>query len=956
MKTILPCPIAALTLGVAAVCFGGVRAYADAALTRIAPVGAKSPDSAGKTSPSYVINGSGLNATTGGHDTSNGNNSSVWASAAKPSWFVVDLGEICSVAQIKFWNYNGSKNTNRGLRQIDILFAVDEASYATIDFADGNWFEVVTDLELDKAPGTEGWTGNDPIALDAPKSARYVGIRIDSTWGATQGGLSEIRFDVVPHDLTVSLDSLSFDGADSASIGGALSSTGGDPAEVFLAYGPCDMVHGLVEWTQSVSCGEQTPNVPFTQTLTDLPADQSCFAAFYVLNQGVAPAWSATTNFITGAVSLTMPADFYESETTVRHIVFSRPAACARGALEVAYTVSGDAAADYADQLSGTVVIPDGAIAATVGFTPVLDAEGTTDRTLTVTVQPGLYRTDATSAGSVIVLDAGSVTASNPSWTGAAGTMDWDSPGNWSTLMVPNYLDTVTIDAGCTAEAPVISSAFDRGISKLLLGNDIGSYGALQLTPPFESIQLHLAAGMSVGVRGEGRLLMDDDAKIISKNERNADIKLGVESGSIGTMILGENADSFSGWKFVVGDSGRGEVTINGGSVSTYSNTSGDFILGSAASGEGVLTMNGGTLAVAHGFIVGNSGRGVYTNLAGTVTGYKESCFAGKAGSTAEVVMKGGKLSLSSAEVVIGGGGSCRADIFAGGEMHGRGVRLGRDSGSVGILTVHEGGVLSSSENYAIYAGANGTGILRLLGGRVVNTSSSNTLVVRDSSSAYGLLVGWGSFTMNSSKGSFLRNNGLVIADGTGDDGVAAERSLTINEQINPFQNTIENDSTNGWYAVNKGMLSLAHPSFSLAVGETGVCTWGEEESDAEIDLVNSARLTFHDITTAISKVTGKLYAADRSDVPTLPCELEAAGAWTFDVNGAYASVDVEFRYDHVKAPHGVRLYQLDEDGVKWTRLDCELLSGYRVRASATSASRMFAAVPSEPGVLVIIR
>lgn len=119
---------------------------------------------------------------------------------------------------------------------------------------------------------------------------------------------------------------------------------------------------------------------------------------------------------------------------------------------------------------------------------------------------------------------------------------------------------------------------------------------------------------------------------------------------------------------------------------------------------------------------------------------------------------------------------------------------------------------------------------------------------------------------------------------------------------------------------------------------------------------MNSARVTFTNITTAASAFTGKLYAPDRSDVPALPGGKTVVGVWKFDITGAYESAEVEFRYDHVLSKKGVQMYQLDADGETWMKLETTLLDGYRAKVSVTDATRMFAATRLSGGLTLYIR
>lgn len=923
-----------------------LSASADLTTQRLAPVAAYAPNSSSKTIPTYVINGSGFNETAGTHGTSNGNNDSVWRSGSA-DWFVMDLGSLYNVADVKIWNYNGSSYTNRGLKQIDILFSVEDDAYsAGVDFSNGKWVEVVADHELAQAPGTDSYAGADPIVLATPKNARFIGIRIDSNHGGSERGLSEIRIDVV---RSVSMESV-VAAAGSATVSGTLASVNSGDGEVFLAYGEANGGHDLQVWDEVVSCGTFSPGDTVSKEIGNLVADKSYFAKFYVYDASRTNNWSATTNFITGVVSVTMPPAFCEAETAKKHVVFSRPASCAAETLEVKYVLSGDAAADYADALPGIVVFAAGATEAAVEFTPTKgDATVTTDKTLTVTVLPGLYVTDTTSSGSVTVLDTSSVTAHNPSWTGNANTMDWDTAGNWSPTILPNYLDAVTINGASSVESPVVLSAYDHTVKSIALGSLAGDFGALSV-PSGKSFVA--TDGIRVGENGDGWLSVDGTFQ-----SPNGNISIGSYAGAKGIVEVDGNVtvEGKSG-RIYVGSKGEGLFHMKGGKVYLPSNSYGDFIVGDSSGSAGCLVVDGGLIDINHAFVVGNSGNGVYTNNAGSVTGYKGSSFAKVAGSSADICINGGSVSISGSELVVGEAGRAMMTINNGGLAHGRGISIGSADTADGCVKVNEGGILRSGENYTISVGVSGRGVILMRGGSVARGSSANKFRVRAAQSGYGLVSGWGSITLNSAQDSYLMNNGLIIADGRADDGTSAERSLTMNVQQNPFQNTIENDSTNGWYAVNKGLLSVAHPTFSLDVGDSGVCTWGEAESDDKIDLVNSARVTFTNITTKISAFTGKLYAADRSDVPLLPGAGEAAGVWKFDITGAYESAEVEFRYDHVKAPRGVQMYQRNADDTAWIKLRTTLLEGYRAKVAVTDASRMFAARANAGRFIITVR
>ena len=574
-----------------------LSASADLATTRIAPTAAYAPNSTGKEYVRNAINGGGLSADGLSHDT--GKENSTWRSEGAPSWFVMDLGKVYSVADIKIWNYNGSKATASGLKQIDILFSVDDDAYsAGVDYSNGKWTEVVTDIELAKSAGDgyKYYKGCDPIVLSSPKNARFIGFRIESTWGNVNGGLSEVRVDVVDETYSVALDGLSFDASQmSATFTGTLTAADGTGAEVFLAYGTEDAKMDLGTWENTVSCGTQASGVQFAKTISGLAADKTYYGALFVTNQSVASSWSETTNFITGVVSVQMPHDFYEAESLKRHIIFTRPASCAAEPLEISYAISGDAAEDYASQLTGTAVFAAGATEAAVELTPVKD-ESAESKTLTVTVQAGLYVTGEISVGSVTVLDSSAVAASNPSWTGSASTMDWDTAGNWSSRKVPNYLDTVTIDAACSAENPVLYSGDDHLIRSLVLGTNAGDFGALGISGR-KSIVFSDEA--RIGAKGDAYLSLDDGAQLYFQSgviaKPSGALQIGMNQGSSVRVEVGAGA-RLTGSQTYIGNSGSVSLVMGEGSRVATTGENQSLNIGYSAGSCAVVTNNGGTL------------------------------------------------------------------------------------------------------------------------------------------------------------------------------------------------------------------------------------------------------------------------------------------------------------------------------------------------------------------------
>lgn len=407
--------------------------------------------------------------------------------------------------------------------------------------------------------------------------------------------------------------------------------------------------------------------------------------------------------------------------------------------------------------------------------------------------------------------------------------------------------------------------------------------------------------------------------------------------------------------KIYIGKAGKGAVKVVAtGSINQPYTADRNLCLGDEAEDVGYLYA-AGNVHVGYSIYVGNNGEG-YLTIDGATVSDERFFYAGLTATAVGYVEveNEGELRIPR-EFVMGDAGKAYVRFADGTKMAcSRMFTLGRKTSGHGELITGECTVSGTDTTHYVIGDA-GTGLWFLKGTTV--SSAKKGLIVRNVESAYGLLQGWGTVNLVSKDSNLgsgtepLRNNGLVVADG---DGV--ERTLWIysTNAALAFSNTVENDSTNGWYAVDKGMLSMS-VKVAVPAGETGVYTWGEAEADDEIDLVNSARVTFNNITTSIYSFTGKLYAPDRGDVPAgLPAGKTIAGIWKFDINGAYESADVEFRYDHVLAPKGVTLYQYD--GTAWVRLAATALPNHRAKVEGVDPTKMFAAVAETSGLIVILQ
>lgn len=906
---------------------------AHAAYVQITPATAYASTSYGGRSPEKAFNGSGLSD--GLHGTDAG---TMWmgsGSAVPGQWWLVDLGDTYPLGRIKIWNFNQSSYANRGLRSVDILVAT--ASSVLVngapDFTDtSTWTTLLDDVTIPQAPGTAGYAGEDPITLETPTQAQWVAISINTGWGGGYGGLSEVQFFEAPNHTLV-LSGITASTASSVTLAGRLNSLDGTSGNVGIVYGATDGGEDFSAWDSVAWIGSTAPG-DFTATLSNLAADTAYCAAFVVAN-GSDYAFSESVEFMTGILSVSAPNPFYENDPGQKSIVFSRPASCSGLALDFQYTLSGDAAADYAATLSGSATFPAGETFVSVPFTPVNDTATTGARTVTVAITPSpSYLTDATSAATFTVLDDESApSATSYAWSGEGGDQHWDTAANWSPNGVPTLLDTATIDSLASTNAPVLSSRDDSAY-RLRIGYESGTVGALAIAP---GRNFTVRTETSIGRAGLGALTIGEGADFLSAN---TPATLGDTATGVGVATIDGAFRVTNGKNLVIGNAGTGELVIgpNGSVTVSVNGQSGRSYIGNAATGVGTIRIDGGSYSPGYTCYFGEKGTGTFIVNSGTVSGDRDVVFGNSAGSHGFFEMNGGSMSMGRGELQLGNAGE-GAGLITGGDCSPRGVSLGIAATGSGVLRL-EGGTLRPNGNYSIYVGKSGIGTLLMRGGSVSAASSYAALYVRQNADGTGLVHGWGNYHCGGKGG--VNNNGKIVASGKDADEDPVERTLSLavsnrdsGAYPGGFLNTIENDADNGWYAVDKGLLSVSLSDFSLDAGGDRVQTWGEAIADDAIDLVNSARIYYTNVTAKISTQTWQLYAPDRSDVPTLTTRGNIIGIWKFTANGTFDSFDLEVRYDATAAGSNiVHLYRYDETAAAWQPLATTELSGHRLLAS----------------------
>lgn len=134
--------------------------------------------------------------------------------------------------------------------------------------------------------------------------------------------------------------------------------------------------------------------------------------------------------------------------------------------------------------------------------------------------------------------------------------------------------------------------------------------------------------------------------------------------------------------------------------------------------------------------------------------------------------------------------------------------------------------------------------------------------------------------------------------------------------------NAMDNTAANGWYARNGGRLEL--PPLPIKTGSF-TTNWGESGDDAQIDLVNSMRLTFSSVT-ATGFVSVALLASNRGEV-VFGSRDRVIGVWKSSRSSglSFSTVDMTVRYDDIEAVRqglgdsDLNLYRYE--GMKWVSL-----------------------------------
>lgn len=543
-----------------------------------------------------------------------------------------------------------------------------------------------------------------------------------------------------------------------------------------------------------------------------------------------------------------------------------------------------------------------------------------------------------TASVAVLFASAASLIAAERSWIGdTAVDASFATPGNWTGGVVPGSDDKPIIGSGSSRESPVVFQSENWTVK----GYTVDGGGGFKIAGG----DLDATAESRIGNTGAGSL------SITGGVLRNAQVfSVGYGSSSTGDFLLDGGCVTNDNTTYI-GNSGNGCMVMSNGVFCT-TNTKGTLYIGNATESVGALSLSGGEVALGYQLIVGNNGTGTFTMDGGSIYTYRHGIVGNAANGTGYVHLVSGTEYKNSYDLIVGNAGHGHLvleNTFP--DVQCRSLQIGVESGSHGVVETY-GGRFSTGATITTYIGKGGHGELHMRGTDVYGPGKGS-VVVRDTEDAYGLVRGWGSFSTVGGA-STRRLNGVVVADGYGE-----EHDLDFGTSSRPYpcESNIENTSTNGYYAVNKGRMVI--PAYVLQPGTNSVA-WCEAQDDTEIDMVNSAAFVL-DIKAPKKnmKLSGALYAPDRSDVPALSPTRVPLGIWKFVFTETLRSAGVTVRYDEAAAKGKVpTLWRYDESTspARWVDTEANVLSGSRLQADVPALGFFAVTVPAGKATILFIQ
>lgn len=275
-------------------------------------------------------------------------------------------------------------------------------------------------------------------------------------------------------------------------------------------------------------------------------------------------------------------------------------------------------------------------------------------------------------------------------------------------------------------------------------------------------------------------------------------------------------------------------------------------------------------------------------------------------------VENGGSLSTTTLDI---GGASSRGRLL----IEGSTVTV---SG-----TNYVGGVTSDGFISEIVL-SNGT--LKLTRASDMATTAANLYLGKDEG-RYGILRGWGSVVKGSKAARMMLGDGMIVGDGFGEQHELDLHTIASIRSVWDTESAVPADTTNGWYAVNKGAVLFPRTWFKDSSYKGCVGAFGD--TDASTNFVNSVEFVVGGELSSSGKYRfqGGVFAEDRDDVHAdeLPSNKGVVGIWKLGLftdsdtpsPQNFTSCRLTFRYDQTKTKPGDKLALLRWEESKWVKV-----------------------------------
>lgn len=239
------------------------------------------------------------------------------------------------------------------------------------------------------------------------------------------------------------------------------------------------------------------------------------------------------------------------------------------------------------------------------------------------------------------------------------------------------------------------SHALVFGLVGLSLGDQKSGRGMLSIDG--KGSEFDLTGSLVVGDAGQGTLSLSNGGVISGMD----DIALGVQKSGIGTVSIdGKNSgfSDFSG-NLIAGDRGQGSLSILTGAQVSLD----DVTLGKQQSGQGTITIDGGTLSATGTVTLAAKGKGTLSMSGSTADLEKLVVGASASGDGTLDVRSVSTLKVGST-VTIGGNGAGVMTLSGASEFEAGGVTIGDESKLTvdhslatidGVTTIESGGTMT---------------------------------------------------------------------------------------------------------------------------------------------------------------------------------------------------------------------------------------------------------------------